>query len=94
MQMNIFIKYEGIVPRSLIQSYFEEEPAEAKIVIIESISNYFKEVKPSINRVTFLIPPFHEDKDKTDKDKIVRYLVKYSTHDTSTITIYRPWFQT
>ncbi|RBR17903.1 uncharacterized protein FIESC28_06342 [Fusarium coffeatum] len=64
------------MPRSLIQSYFEEESTEANIAIIESISDYFKEVKPSINRVTFIIPPFDEDKDKTDKDKTAKHLVK------------------
>jgi len=80
------MKYEGIVPRSLIRSYFEEESTKSKLTIIKKISGYFKEVEPSINRVTFIIPPFDEDKDKTAK-----YLVKYSTHDdTSTITVYRP----
>jgi hypothetical protein len=80
------MKYEGIVPRSLIWSYFEEKSTKAKLTIIEKISGYFKEVKPSINRVTFIIPPFDEDMDKT-----VKYLVKYSTRDdTSTITVYRP----
>ena len=94
MQMKMLIKCEGIMPRSLIQSYFEEESTEAKIVIIESISDYFKDVKPSINRVTFLIPPFHEDKDKIDKEKTAKHLVKYNTRDdTSTMTVYRSRFQ-
>lgn len=80
------IRYEGIVPRSLIRSYFEEKSTEAKIVIIESISDYFKEVKFSINRVTFIIPKL---------DKAVKYLVKCNTrNNTSTITVYRPRFQT
>ncbi|KAJ4011721.1 hypothetical protein NW752_008729 [Fusarium irregulare] len=88
------MKYEGIEPRSLIQSCFEEKSAKAKLAIIEKISDWFKEVKPGINRVTFLIPPFDEDKDKTDKEKTVKHLVKYSTHNnTSTMTVYRPRFQ-
>lgn len=94
MQIKVLMKYEGIEPRSLIQSCFEEKSAKAKLAIIEKISDWFKEVKPGINRVTFLIPPFDEDKDKTDKEKTVKHLVKYSTHNnTSTMTVYRPRFQ-
>ena len=79
IKTNVFIKYEGIVPRSLIRSYVEGKSTKAKLTIIENISDYFKEVKPSINRVTFTIPPFDEDKD--DKDKTVKYPVKYNTRN-------------
>lgn len=90
-------RYEGFVPRSLIRSYFEETSTEAKIAIIENVSDYFKAAEPGINRVTFIIPPFHEkDKDKDgeeeevknknknkdkNEDETIKYLVKCTTRN-------------